>query len=412
MNFAYRINVMNIMFAVPCYWPSQDGVTQITKYLAEGLAQRGHEVLVYTSTGNGGLQVLPEKESYGGVTIERTRVDVRWPMYLKGRDENSTREKYYDRICSFAPDVLVVVCAQTWTLDWVVPYLNRIKCVKVFYSHGYSRFGQTHLIVDKLRHRNILGAYEEWRVKKYYERLHHVVSKFDLAVYLSKLNSSYLYAQENRLFNGKVLENAIEDAFVTEDMCHTEEFFKRDRIQYLYVANYNDNKNQDMLLKAFCEAEIENAVLQFAGFEENDYLAMLRKHVSMWLSPHSDKKVIFNVHLSREEIYKLYKESDVFVCTSRSENCPIVHCEAAAAGMAVISTDVGDVRLKDGIILVEDVVQLKEAMERLYADRDELYERGARLRAYMLGRKCRVQDKVDWLESELDKLCHNATRSM
>lgn len=398
---------MRIMFAVPCYWPSQDGVTQITKYLAEGLAARGHEVLAYTSTGNGGLQILPEKETHKGVAIERTRVDVRWPLRLKGRDQNSTKEKYYERICSFAPDVLIVVCAQTWTLDWVLPYLDRLKCVKVFYSHGYSRLGQIHLIMDKLKHRNILGAYEEWLVKRYYERLYRAVGRFDLAVYLSELNNSYLYAQEKGLANGKVLENAIEDAFVAEDMRHTEDFFKKTQIQYLYVANYNDNKNQDMLLKAFCEAEIENAVLRFAGFEENDYLTMLREHVSMWLPAQSTKRVIFDVHLTREEIYGLYRQSDVFVCTSKSENCPIVHCEAAAAGMAVISTNVGDVRLKDGILLIEDVKQLKEAMERLYADRSELYERGARLRAYMLGRKCRVEDKVDWLEGELEKLRHS-----
>lgn len=399
---------MKVMFAVPCYWPSQDGVTQITKYLAEGLAARGHEVLAYTSTGNGGLQILPERECHGGVSIERTRVDVRWPLRLKGRDENSTREKYYERICSFAPDALIVVCSQTWTLDWVIPYLDRIPCVKVFYSHGYSRLGQSNRILDKLKHRNILGAYEEWRIKKYYEELYRVIDRFDLAVYLSELNNSFLYAKQLGLTNGKVLENAVEDAFLTEDMRHTEEFFRKPQIKYLYVANYNDNKNQNMLLKAFCEAEIENAVLQFAGFEENDYLKMLKEHAARWLPANSSKKVVFHVHLTREQIYGLYRESDVFVCTSKSENCPIVHCEAAAAGMAVISTDVGDVRLKDGILLIEDEEQLKEAMERLYADRGELSDRGARLRAYMLGRKCRVEDKVDWLEGELLAYCKKA----
>ena len=104
---------MKIMFAVPCYWPSQDGVTHITKYLAEGLAARGHEVLVYTSAGNGGLQVLPKRESHGGVSIERTRVYVQWPLHLKGRDEESTQKKYYERVCSYRPDVLLLVCAQT-----------------------------------------------------------------------------------------------------------------------------------------------------------------------------------------------------------------------------------------------------------------------------------------------------------
>lgn len=392
---------MKIMFAVPCYWPSQDGVTHITKYLAEGLAQRGHEVLAYTSAGDGGLQVLPERGSHGGVAIERTRVYVRWPLKLKGRDSNSTKEKYFERICSFDPDVLIVVCAQTWTLDWLLPYLDKLKCAKIFYSHGYSRLGQTHLIWDKLKHRNILGVYEEWLIKRYYDKLYRVVSRFDLAIYLSELNNSYLYAKEYALTNSRVLENAIEDAFLDEDMRHTEEFSRRPAIQYLYIANYNDNKNQDMLLKAFCEAEIENATLQFAGFEENDYLSMLREHVKQWLSGQSTKKVIFNVHLTREQIYQLYRESDVFVCTSRSENCPIVHCEASATGMAVISTNVGDVSLKDGILLIDDVKQLKEAMEHLNSDREELYARGTRLRAYMLSRKCRVEDKVDWLENEL-----------
>lgn len=395
---------MKVMFAVPCYWPSQDGVTQITKYLAEGLAARGHEVLAYTSTGNGGLQVLPEKENHGGVSIERTRVYVRWPLRLKGRDQNSTGKKYYERICSFQPDVLIVICAQTWTLDWLLPCLDQIKCAKVFYSHGYSNLRQTYRMMDKLKHRNILGVYEEWLMKRYYHRLYRYLEKFDLAIYLSELNNSYLYAKEKGLSNGKVLENAVEEAFLAENMQHSQTFFRRPGIQYLYVANYNNNKNQDMLLKAFCEADIENAVLQFAGFEENDYLAMLREHVRQWLPEQGSKKVVFNVRLTREQIYELYRESDVFVCTSRSENCPIVHCEAAVTGMAVVSTNVGDVSLKDGILLIEDGKQLREAIEHLYGNRNEIYERGMRLRAYMLGRKCRVEDKVDWLESELQRL--------
>ena len=38
--------MMRILFAVPSYWPSQDGVANITGYLAGGLAERGHQVLV------------------------------------------------------------------------------------------------------------------------------------------------------------------------------------------------------------------------------------------------------------------------------------------------------------------------------------------------------------------------------
>lgn len=392
---------MKIMFAVPSYWPSQDGVAHITEYLAEGLADRGNEVLIYTSAGNGGLQILPENESHAGVQIERTRVYVNWPLKMEGRDETSTKKKYYERICSYKPDVLVVVCSQTWTLDWIMPYLDKLDCVKVFYSHGYSGLDRGNLWIEKLKHRNIVGVYEEWKIKRYYQRLYQIINKFDLAIYLSEMNNSYLYAQEKGLSNGKVLENAIEDIFVTEDMRHLQDFFYRPEIQFLYVANYNDNKNQDMLLKAFCDAKIKNATLQFTGFEENDYLIMLREHLRQWMPQNTTKTVVFNVHLSREQIYELYRTSDVFVSTSKSENCPIVHCEAAATGMAVISTNVGDVSLKDGILLIDDVKQLQEAMEHLYNNREEIQARGERLRTYMLGRKCRVKDKIDWLEKEL-----------
>lgn len=396
---------MKIMIAVPSYWPSQDGVACITGYLAEGLAKRGHEVLIYTSTGNGGLQILPELECHEGVSIERTRVYVRWPLRLKGRDNRSSRKQYYDKVCDFAPDALIVVCAQTWTLDWIRPYLDEIRCVKIFYSHGYSRLPKGNEICEQLRRRNVLGIYENWKIRSYYRHLYRTLAEFDLAIYLSELNNSYLYSEEHKLTNAKILENAIEDVFLEEHMKHTEAVFYRQAIQFLCVANYNMNKNQDMLLEAFCRADIENATLQLVGFEENDYLTMLREHLKSWLPDDGTKKVIFNVGLTREQIYELYRTSDVFVSASRSENCPIVHCEAAATGMAVISTDVGDVRLKDGILLADNVEQLMKAMERLYVDRGELSERGSRLRQYMLGRKCRIEDKVEWIEEELLRLC-------
>lgn len=393
---------MKIMFAVGSYWPSQDGVANITEYLAEGLAARGHEVLAFTSAGKGGLQELPAKESHAGVAIERMRVYVQWPLKLQGRDEDSTQQKYIERIRTYAPDVLVVVCSQTWPLDWVIPYLGQIQCVKVFYSHGYSRWKKKYAIRENLLHRNIMGAYIEWKSQRYYRTLYRYLQKFDLAIYLSELNNSYIYGKRHHLTNGKVLENAVEDVFVSPQMEHSFER-KTKGLKFLYVANYNQNKNQDMLLQAFCKARIEDCELIFTGFEENEYLETLHTHLREWM-PGRSNKVKFLVHLSREEVYEMYRTSDVFVCPSRSENCPIVHCEAAATGMAVISTDVGNVRQMDGILLADSMEEMKQALELLYRDREELADRGRRLREYMIGRKCRIEDKVDWLETELKNL--------
>lgn len=393
---------MRIMIAVPCYWPSQDGVTHITKYLAEGLAARGHEVLAFTSAGNGGLQELPRQEEHNGVKIERMRVYVRWPLTLRGRDKESTRRVYLNRIRTYRPDILLVVCAQTWTLDWIIPYLDQIKCPKVFYSHGYSRLMERYPIREKLKKRNVLGAWIEYQTYCYYKKLYRSIAKFDMAIYLLEENNSCVYAKEHGLNNGKVLENAIEDEFLSDELRHEKK--NNQKIQFLCVANYNENKNQKMILQAFCEAKIVNANLIFAGFEENEYLKSLRTYQKEHLNEEKGKNVRFYVHLDRSEIYQLYRDSDVFVCGSRSENAPIVHCEAAATGMAVVSTPVGNVEKMDGIFIAKDAEEIKLAMELLTGNRKELFERGERLRSYVLGKKCRISDKVAWLEAELLKL--------
>lgn len=396
---------MRIMFAVPSYWPSQNGVAYITEYLAEGLAERGHEILVFTSTGNGGLEELPKYEVHRKVRIERIRVYVRWPLKLKGRDKESTKKKYYDRIVTFQPDILIVVCAQSWTFDWLKPYLERIKCIKVFYSHGYSEWKDKYPLAEKIKTGNILGVVEEWLKERYYKQIKYIIKKYDLAIYLSEQNNSCLYAQQNHLKNGMILENAIENRFFDKDMQREGKEKKAEaKIQFLYIANYNDNKNQSMLLEAYNRADIDESRLVFAGFEENEYLNSLRNRQKLF-DNQERKEVVFKVHLSREEIYDLYRDSDVFVCASRAETWSIVAHEAAAAGLPIISTDVGIISRIDGVLLVNSVEEMKKAIELLYWQADERLNRGRRARAWIETRNCRIEDKVKIFEDKLEQMC-------
>ena len=83
---------MKIFFAVATYWPMQDGVANITGYLAEGLAARGHEVMVLTGIRSSG-ETLLRKEVHRGVSIERMKIYVRWPLRVKGLDKESSKRK-------------------------------------------------------------------------------------------------------------------------------------------------------------------------------------------------------------------------------------------------------------------------------------------------------------------------------
>lgn len=390
---------MRIMFAVPCYWPSQDGVTIITSYLAQGLAAKGHEVSVVTSAGNGGLQELPEHDFHEGVEINRMRVQTRWPLFLRGRDNKSTKRAYRKQVKDFSPDVLIVVCAQTWTLDWIVPDLKKLDCVKVFYSHGYSAWKEQYSYKEQLRKRNIVGAWSVYKAKRYFDRLHQHIRLFDRVIYLSEDNNAAVYADQHGLHNGKILKNAIDDRFFGDDMRH--QYEEKQCLRYLFVANYNRNKNQEMLIRAFSAAKIEKGQLLLVGFEENAYYGHLQEVIREELAGQRQKEVLFYTHVDRETVIELYRTSDVFVCPSLSENYPIVAHEAAATGMPIISTDVGIYNRITGAYIVEDQQGMQKAMEELYYSAEERKRRGRAAYDWVCGQGCRIQDKVDWLEADL-----------
>lgn len=393
---------MRVMIAVPSYWPSQDGVTNITSYLAEGLAAKGHDVFVLTSAGKGGLQELPEQETHKGVAITRMRIHTLWPISIKGRDERSTAGVYLEHVRKYNPDVLIVVCAQTWTLDWLMPHLKELDCVKVFYSHGYSLWKEKYSYAEYLKKRNVVGAWAVFKSKKYYGSLYQYIQLFDRAIYLSEQSNAAVYAEKYGLTNGRILKNAIDDRFYDDAMRHSYE--DTECVSYLFVANYNENKNQEMLIRAFGRARIGKSRLVLVGFEENDYYEYLQTVIQEELGGQQDKEVVFRVHISREEVIDLYRTCDVFTCSSKSEIYPIVAHEAAATGMPIISTDVGIYSKITGAYIINSTEQMQRAMEDLYDHPAERARRGKEVYDWVCGQGCRIRDKVDWLEQDMKQL--------
>lgn len=395
---------MKIMFAVATYWPFQDGVAHVTKYLAEGLAKKGHKILVYTSTGNQNRLDIPLKEEHNGVEIERIRVFIRWPIRLKGLDSESNPAHYFRRIKEFSPDVLIIVCAQTWTLDWIMPYLDQLECKKVFYSHGFSSLKDKYDIKEELVKRNLINAYIEYKKKVYFNNLYKFIEKFDKAIYISDIEKGYQYVLEHGLKNGVILENAIEDIFFADVMQHNNDIIRSRKIQFLCVANYNENKNQEMLIRAYKEAKIGKSKVIFVGSIETPYLSFLRKEAIDLLGSDPEKEIEFKVGVERKEVYDLYRESDIYICTSKHETASVVLYEAAATKMPVVSTKVGLAEKMDGIVLVNQDSDLKNVLEILYKDQKLRKENGEKIKAYVDKTKPRISEKVLELEKILEYL--------
>ncbi len=86
-------------------------------------------------------------------------------------------------------------------------------------------------------------------------------------------------------------------------------------------------------------------------------------------------RVHHNVHANSEQLASLYRNSDVFVLPTRADCYSIVCMEALAAGLPIVTTNVGGIPdvVKEGetghLINTDDAQALGDVLERLVTDR-------------------------------------------
>lgn len=382
---------MRILIAVHTYYPDKNGVQAVTQYIAEGLARR-HEVLIITEL----KETYKRAEIKNGVSIERIKVNKRRYHF------DGEKKKFLERIHSYAPDVLISVCTQSWPFDWVKKKVEKLNCKKVLYTHGYSGLMKKYPIVNDLINLR-LRAFEyhlHWML--YYCRAYKYIRKYDLVTYLSKNNLSSWYAKRHGLTNGAILSNAVEDEFFlnpSSDRIAGGNI--NNKVRYIYVANYDNNKNQKGVLEAFLEAGLDEAELVFIGSKANGYYEELLEKNEQ--KNGQRKNISFLIGLERKEIAEQLTLADVFVCGSKKEEYPLMLCEAAAKGLPIISTNVGHVSEMQGCIVVKDMSDMARQIRRLYEEPQERWERGKMLRQYALN-NYQIKDKVEWLEHRLMEL--------
>ncbi len=92
---------MRIFYHADHYWPHLGGVETLMRHLAEGVAARGHQVLVVANRLNG----LPEQETRGGVEIHRLTMNP--PLLQKNLPQVVACLKQYEKLRKdFQPDVV------------------------------------------------------------------------------------------------------------------------------------------------------------------------------------------------------------------------------------------------------------------------------------------------------------------
>lgn len=153
------------------------------------------------------------------------------------------------------------------------------------------------------------------------------------------------------------------------------QYSETNEITFINVARFMKQKNQALLLDAFAEAKkiVPEIKLVLVGDGE------LRSELESQIETLGIKKDVYlsgNVNNVNEYLAK----ADVFVLSSDYEGLPLSVLEAMAAGLPVLSTDVGgvaDIVTNNGrLIPPKDVNKLKEAIVEFATNHAMRYEMG------------------------------------
>lgn len=390
---------MKLMVLTGSYWPSQDGVAQVTEYLAEGLAKK-HEVYLMSPYGNS----VKKFEEFNGVKIERIAAKRRYSCGMVG-----DKETVLNRIQEYNPDILIVIGIQNWGFDWIKGKLDKLPGKKVLMTHGSSCLGKYSVWnqIKQIKFRrqilaDILRVYMEWYWKRYQKSFPRYMAQYDMITYLFDKEPLYLYMRKFPMRKEIILENAVEDIFFERRAFLID---NEKSIVFINVSNYEIRKNQKMILKAYGELNLPQTRLILIGSKENEYynkLLEMKEHIEKG----SDFQGQINIYagISRERVLELYEDADVYVSASNWEAMSISLCEAAAGGLLILSTDVGHVSRIPGVQLFQNEEELKYLMSEAYKNPDMRREGGMRANAYA-EENYRIQKKVDQLEEELTVLC-------
>ncbi len=144
------------------------------------------------------------------------------------------------------------------------------------------------------------------------------------------------------------------------------------RPRYLWLRRFHRIYNPPMAVRAFARiaSTHDGAALTMAGPDAGCMKATRSLARKLGVAG----QIRFTGKLPKESIYRLSRECDFFLHTSRIDNQPVTVLEAMALGLPVVATDVGGMRhvIEDGVtgVLVpdDDDAAMAEACDSLLAD--------------------------------------------
>lgn len=332
---------MNILFCCEHFHPSVGGVQKMIYEIGLRFVMKGHKVSVATS-----WRADRKHNSVAGMQIHSFKINGNAASGMTGEID-----KYHEFLIHGQFDFLLVMAAQQWTFDAMLPVLDEIKYRKLHIPCGYS------------------GIYLK-KYGEYYKEMELHLHKFDSLIYNSTNYRDINFAREKKLPNINIIPaGASELEFMNIDKGQTRAQLGIDKDDFIYLSvgapAFNKGHKEILLSYLMLDIPFPSTLVLNGNYDASDELSLLNLIIrpgqtlkeagrrALGRSPFNVireasknrnpiKKIVF-ADLKREDLIPLFFDSDLFVFASHVEYSPLVIFECLAAGLPFLSIPVGNV---------------------------------------------------------------------
>lgn len=319
---------MKILIASDLHWPVLNGVATFSRNLAQGLAQRGHEVIVIAPSQDGKKSV----EVDGDYTIYRVRSTI-FPFYQNFRISPTPQLEVRRIIQEFQPDIIHIQMLM-WIGQAAMLFGRRYNIPIVSTSHAMADN-----LLDNLRKMAALSRPVAYMLNDYGRRFH---SRADVITSPTKSGlKSFGKHADKVTVPIKIISNGINLSEYTPakpDPAIYEKYgLPTGKPIVTYIGRVDAEKHLSVLVDAFRTVrETVDAHLLIVGAGiDLELLVDLADEYGL------SKHVTFTGRVSDEDKIALEHVGTLYAIASPAELQSIATLEAMACGKPVVAVDAG-----------------------------------------------------------------------
>ncbi|MEK7635659.1 MAG: glycosyltransferase [Patescibacteria group bacterium] len=348
---------MKILHIVPTYFPAhrQGGPIKSVHELNKGLVKLGTDITVYTTNmdASGFLNVpLNQEVNVDGVKVFYFPITFRlWQYSFAMKKALAKNVENFDLIHITSVFLAVSTLGTYYAKRFNKPYVISPRGSFMLEPLKFS-FLRKKIYINLIEKINLAGA----------DAIHFTVEKEKEDYLKLRLPLKKAMIIPNSIDVGdkkKIVSGSFRKKFKISDSAKI----------VLFMGRLHKIKGLDILISAFSEIvkKEPNLVLVLAGPDDEGYGKNLKSQI---LNLKIDDKVLFTGMLIGDDKIAAYRESDVFVLPSYSENFGMSVVEAMAIGLPVVITKGVGIspnveRVGAGIVIKKDEKQLTAAILKI-----------------------------------------------